>query len=124
MDRALGLSCAKGRALRNRRSAEKERDARLERQSGVPHCKRAWRYAYLILALHALGLDTGPMTDFDNAALDTAFFAGTTLKSNLLINIGYGDATKSFSRNPAPWQCRPCLRRPSVGTMACASHNA
>ena len=56
--------------------------------------------AYLILALRAVGLDTGPMTGFDNAAVDTAFFAGTTVKSNILINIGYGDAAKLFPRNP------------------------
>ena len=55
---------------------------------------------YLILALRAVGLDTGPMTGFDNAAVDAAFFAGTTVKSNILINIGYGDATKLFPRNP------------------------
>ena len=55
---------------------------------------------YLILALRALGLDTGPMTGFDSAAVDAAFFAGTTIKSNILINIGYGDAAKLFPRNP------------------------
>jgi 3-hydroxypropanoate dehydrogenase len=55
---------------------------------------------YLILALRAVGLDTGPMTGFDNAAVDAAFFAGTSVKSNILINVGYGDATKLFPRNP------------------------
>jgi 3-hydroxypropanoate dehydrogenase len=56
--------------------------------------------AYLILALRAVGLDTGPMTGFNTAAVDEAFFAGTTVKSNILINIGYGDAAKLFPRNP------------------------
>jgi 3-hydroxypropanoate dehydrogenase len=56
--------------------------------------------AYLILALRSLGLDTGPMTGFNNAAVDEAFFRGTDVKSNILINIGYGDATKAFPRNP------------------------
>jgi 3-hydroxypropanoate dehydrogenase len=55
---------------------------------------------YFILALRALGLDTGPMTGFNNAAVDEAFFAGTTVKSNILVNIGYGDAEKLFPRNP------------------------
>ncbi len=55
---------------------------------------------YLILALRALGLDTGPMTGFDNAKVDEAFFAGTAVKSNILINIGYGDASKLFPRSP------------------------
>lgn len=56
--------------------------------------------AYLILALRAVGLDTGPMTGFNNAAVDEAFFPGTDVKSNILINIGYGDATKVFPRSP------------------------
>jgi 3-hydroxypropanoate dehydrogenase len=56
--------------------------------------------AYLILALRAVGLDTGPMTGFDNSKVDAEFFAGTTVKSNVIINIGYGDATKLFPRSP------------------------
>lgn len=56
--------------------------------------------AYLILALRAVGLDTGPMTGFDNGAVDAAFFAGTDVKSNVIINIGYGDASKLFPRSP------------------------
>ena len=56
--------------------------------------------AYLILALRAVGLDTGPMTGFDNAAVDKAFFEGTGVKSNILINIGYGDTEKLFPRSP------------------------
>ena len=56
--------------------------------------------AYLILALRAVGLDTGPMTGFDNAKVDAEFFAGTEVKSNVLINIGYGDASKLFPRSP------------------------
>ncbi len=56
--------------------------------------------AYLILALRAVGLDTGPMSGFDNAKVDAEFFAGTDVKSNVLINIGYGDASKLFPRSP------------------------
>jgi 3-hydroxypropanoate dehydrogenase len=56
--------------------------------------------AYLILALRAVGLDTGPMTGFDNAKVDAAFFAETDVKSNVLINIGYGDHAKLFPRSP------------------------
>ncbi|MFM0417144.1 malonic semialdehyde reductase [Paraburkholderia aromaticivorans] len=55
---------------------------------------------YLILAARALGLDTGPMSGFDAAKVDEAFFAGTTVKSNFLINLGYGDASKLFPRSP------------------------
>jgi len=47
--------------------------------------------AYLIIALRALGLDCGPMSGFDNAGVDAAFFAGTEIRSNFLVNIGYGN---------------------------------
>ena len=56
--------------------------------------------AYLILALRAVGLDTGPMTGFDNAKVDAEFFPEGNVKSNVLINIGYGDHEKLFPRSP------------------------
>ena len=56
--------------------------------------------AYFLIALRAVGLDTGPMTGFDNAKVDAEFFAGTDVKSNVLINIGFGDVAKLFPRSP------------------------
>jgi 3-hydroxypropanoate dehydrogenase len=56
--------------------------------------------AYLMLAARSLGLDCGPMSGFNNAKVDEAFFAGTTIKSNFLCNLGYGDASKLFPRSP------------------------
>lgn len=57
--------------------------------------------AYVLLAARALGLDGGPMSGFDNAGVDAAFFAGTAVTSNFLINIGYGDAGRDlFPRSP------------------------
>jgi len=56
--------------------------------------------AYFILAVRALGLDAGPMSGFDNAKVDEAFFKGTSWRSNFLCNIGYGDATKLYPRGP------------------------
>jgi 3-hydroxypropanoate dehydrogenase len=57
--------------------------------------------AYVIMAARALGLDCGPMSGFDNAGVDQAFFAGTAIKSNFLINIGYGDSSRDlFPRSP------------------------
>jgi len=56
--------------------------------------------AYFMLAARALGLDCGPMSGFDNAKVDALFFAGTTIKSNFLCNLGHGDATKLFPRSP------------------------
>src|SRR5882724_10109353 len=56
--------------------------------------------AYFMLAARSLGLDCGPMSGFDNAKVDEAFFAGTTVKSNFLCNLGHGDASKLFPRSP------------------------
>lgn len=56
--------------------------------------------AYLIIAARALGLDTGPMSGFDNAAVDREFFAGTNIKSNFLCSLGYGDGSVLFPRSP------------------------
>jgi len=56
--------------------------------------------AYLILAARALGLDCGPMSGFDNAMVDAEFFAGTSIRSNFLCNLGHGDPTKLFGRSP------------------------
>jgi 3-hydroxypropanoate dehydrogenase len=56
--------------------------------------------AYLILAARALGLDAGPMSGFDNAGVDKEFFAGTTVKSNFLCSLGYGDPSGVYPRGP------------------------
>jgi 3-hydroxypropanoate dehydrogenase len=56
--------------------------------------------AYLILAARAIGLDCGPMSGFDNAKVDAAFFGGTPLKSNFLCALGTGTAELLFPRNP------------------------
>jgi 3-hydroxypropanoate dehydrogenase len=55
---------------------------------------------YFILAARALGLDCGPMSGFDNAAVDAAFFADTPVKSNFLCNLGYGEASRLHPRGP------------------------
>jgi 3-hydroxypropanoate dehydrogenase len=56
--------------------------------------------AYLIIAARALGFDVGPMSGFDNAAVDAEFFAGTTIKSNFITSIGYGTEEGLFPRMP------------------------
>jgi len=56
--------------------------------------------AYLIISARALGLDTGPMSGFDNAKVDAEFFPDCRCQSNFLINLGYGDPSKLFPRNP------------------------
>jgi len=55
---------------------------------------------YFILAARALGLDVGPMSGFDNAAVDAEFFAGTNIKSNFIVSIGHGTEENLFPRNP------------------------
>jgi 3-hydroxypropanoate dehydrogenase len=56
--------------------------------------------AYLIIAARALGLDCGPMSGFDNAAVDAAFFESTRIKSNFICSIGRGTDENLFPRNP------------------------
>ncbi|MGB6307380.1 MAG: malonic semialdehyde reductase [Steroidobacteraceae bacterium] len=56
--------------------------------------------AYLMLAARSLGLDCGPMSGFDHAKLDAAFFAGTSLKSNFICALGTGTTETLSPRNP------------------------
>lgn len=56
--------------------------------------------AYFMVAARSLGLDCGPMSGFDNAKLDEAFFQGTNYKSNFLCNLGYGVEEALFPRSP------------------------
>ena len=55
---------------------------------------------YLILAARALGLDCGPMSGFDAAKVDAAFWAGTTVTTNFICNLGRGDASRLMPRSP------------------------
>ena len=56
--------------------------------------------AYLMMAARSVGLDVGAMSGFDNAKVDELFLAGTTWKSNFLVNLGYGDPNGLFPRSP------------------------
>lgn len=56
--------------------------------------------AYFMIAARALGLDVGPMSGFDNEAVDKDFFAGTQIKSNFICSIGQGDPSALFGRSP------------------------
>jgi len=56
--------------------------------------------AYLILALRSLGLDTGPMSGFDQDKVNESFLAASGWKANFLLNIGYGDSSKVYPRSP------------------------
>lgn len=56
--------------------------------------------AYFMIAARAVGLDVGAISGFDNTVVDAEFFAGTSLKSNFLCNLGYADETALFQRLP------------------------
>jgi 3-hydroxypropanoate dehydrogenase len=56
--------------------------------------------AYLMIAARSLGLDAGPMSGFDQAAVNAAFWPDGQVKSNFLCNIGYGDDKMVFARSP------------------------
>ena len=56
--------------------------------------------AYLILAARALGLGCGPMSGYDAAKLDAEFWAGTTVTTNFICGLGYGDPAKVLARSP------------------------
>lgn len=55
---------------------------------------------YFIIAARALGLDCGPMSGFDNDGVDREFFAGTSIRSNFLCNLGYGEHGALQPRKP------------------------
>jgi 3-hydroxypropanoate dehydrogenase len=55
---------------------------------------------YFILAARAVGLDCGPMSGFDAAKVNAEFFPDGKWKVNFLCNLGYGDGSKLFPRNP------------------------
>jgi 3-hydroxypropanoate dehydrogenase len=55
---------------------------------------------YLIMAARALGLDCGPMSGFDAAKVDAAFWAGTRVKTNFICSLGHGDPSKVMKRHP------------------------
>jgi 3-hydroxypropanoate dehydrogenase len=56
--------------------------------------------AYLIIAARALGLDCGPMSGFDAGKVDAAFWSGTSIRTNFICALGYGDPTKVYPRSP------------------------
>jgi len=58
--------------------------------------------AFFIIAARALGLDTGPISGFDENAVDAEFFGGTNVKANFISTLGYGDPESVFDRSPRP----------------------
>src|SRR5690606_5776677 len=105
-------------------------EARLER---VALRGSSMQTAYLIMAARSLGLDTGPMTGFDNAQVDEAFLKGTPIRSNVRVNVGQSEPASVYPRSlrlssdeAARLESahpRPCGRRPAA-TRGCSPHAA
>jgi 3-hydroxypropanoate dehydrogenase len=92
-DRLPGLFPARGEAMRQTFRQPELNEITAMRNGTL-------QGAYLIVAARALGLDCGPMSGFDNAAVDKAFFSGTRIQSNFICNLGYGKPNSPFPRNP------------------------
>ena len=56
--------------------------------------------AYFMMAARAVGLDCGPMSGVNLAQVNAEFFPDERFQTNFLINLGYGDDSKLFARNP------------------------
>lgn len=78
---------------------ERFRAQTAEERSGVAKSNAWLGAAYFIVAARGYGLDCGPMGGFDATKVDAAFFAGKTLRSFLLVNLGYGDPASLHPRN-------------------------
>jgi 3-hydroxypropanoate dehydrogenase len=79
----------------------RERFAANEEQRRVLATNNAWLQAGgFILAVRAAGLDAGPMGGIDTAGIDAEFFAGTSLRTLMVVNIGHAAADGVFPRNP------------------------
>lgn len=76
------------------------KDLPLEAQKVIALRNGSLQAAYFMLAARAVGLDCGPMSGFNNDKVDEAFFAGTTVKSNFICNLGYGVKEKLHPRSP------------------------
>ena len=57
---------------------------------------------YFIIAARAIGFDCGPMSGFDNEAVDREFFPSGQIKSNFICSLGHGDPAGLFPRSPRP----------------------
>jgi 3-hydroxypropanoate dehydrogenase len=90
----VGYPLEPGRGSEDRRQAA-QRDAALQA-------------AYLILASRALGLDCGPVWDFDAGLVDTAFFPERTVAANFLCALGYGDDSRLASHQVRPGIAEAC----------------
>ncbi len=76
-------------------------NAELRRESAMRNS--TLQGAYLIMAARALGLDTGPMSGFDQGKVDAVFFADArTVRTNFISTLGYGDSSSTFDRLPRP----------------------
>ena len=71
-----------------------------EALEGIAKYSAAIQTGVFLLAVRAQGLAAGPMGGFDGPGIDAEFFAGTTWKTHLVVNIGHPGENAWFDRLP------------------------
>ncbi|MET9903053.1 malonic semialdehyde reductase [Streptomyces sp. NPDC006446] len=71
-----------------------------EKREGIAAYNSALQTGVFLLAVRAAGLAAGPMAGFDRPGVDAEFFAGTSWRSHLVVNIGHPGADPWFPRLP------------------------
>ncbi|MFF3920062.1 malonic semialdehyde reductase [Streptomyces sp. NPDC001852] len=85
---------ARGEMLRTAFADQKEK------RETIASYNSALQTGVFLLAVRAAGLAAGPMAGFDRAGVDEEFFAGTSWRSHLVVNIGHPGADPWFPRLP------------------------
>lgn len=84
----------RGEMMRDHFATQPEARADMARQSA------SIQTGVFLLAVRAAGLAAGPMAGFDAAGVDEEFFAGTSWRTHLVVNIGHPGANPWFPRLP------------------------
>lgn len=69
-------------------------------REGIGRYSAALATGQFFLAVRAHGLAVGPMAGFDQAGVDAEFFAGTTWRSHLVVNLGHPGPDAWMDRLP------------------------
>jgi 3-hydroxypropanoate dehydrogenase len=72
----------------------------IETRESIAAYNSALQTGVFLLAVRAAGLAAGPMAGVDRAGVDEEFFAGTSWRSHLVVNIGHPGADPWFPRLP------------------------
>ncbi|KUN42466.1 malonic semialdehyde reductase [Streptomyces olivochromogenes] len=72
----------------------------IDARESIAAYNSALQTGVFLLAVRAAGFAAGPMAGFDKAGVDGEFFAGTSWRSQLVVNIGHPGADPWFPRLP------------------------